>query len=103
MPRESNPGEPLEAILFVHGTFAYDDIEKGSHWWQRDSAFANDLASRLASLEPGARAVPVPPGKRFSYFPPWWKASLSWCLPRLFPTSPAGPTLHRLPTFLAGS
>ena len=63
---------PGDLVLFVHGTFAYDDRDAATpknrdRWWQRDSDFAAALAGKL----PGYQIVPA--GERVSdACRPWW-------------------------------
>ena len=45
-----------DLVLFVHGTFAYDEEDTASmknslRWWQRDSEFADALKDCAAGLE----------------------------------------------------
>ncbi len=88
---------PRQLVIFVHGTFSYDDREevvspaatppagplpmsavpvtppsaRRVPWWQRGSSFAEDLGKDLQDF-----AAVVPPGKDFVVVEPWWRTVL---------------------------
>ena len=80
-PRKANVASPSsdspiplsrDTVLFIHGTFAYDERDRvppgsAGKWWQRGSAFADALAKLLPNCDI------APAGNRVSEAcPPWW-------------------------------
>lgn len=61
-----------ETLLLIHGTFAGDDLEDGTAWWQRNSCFVTALERMLRDA--GGPAIHcLPRGSRFLYPRPWWQ------------------------------